>query len=187
MNGSEGEQVTDHPIIFSAEMARAVQSRRKTETRRLVKKSDPYHNWKVGDRLWLRETWGRLDDQVCPGQVRPGHEGHLVFSAEHDTVSAEHDTDREQLRDQRWRSPLLLRKTNARIWMEITHRRIESLREITLTGIVREGWPGSDNPMQAAWWFQELWDRLHGDKPYRFQDNPNVWVIGFRKIEPPAR
>lgn len=56
--------MTEHPIIFSDEMIRAILSDTKTQTRRVIKPQ--FTTWiqcpygKPGDFLWVREAWNYI-------------------------------------------------------------------------------------------------------------------------------
>jgi hypothetical protein len=51
--------MTEHPLIFSAPMIRAILEGRKSVTRRLA----DYSKWKKGDRVWVRESvWLRKSE-----------------------------------------------------------------------------------------------------------------------------
>lgn len=64
--------MTEHPIIFSTPMVRAILDGRKTQTRRVARNQpspgnylDPCPYGVPGDRLWVRETWAGNRPRVC--------------------------------------------------------------------------------------------------------------------------
>ncbi len=104
----------ERPILFSGEMVRAILGGRKTQTRRVIKNSwdmaadgydkleDGWRAWydpgagvlsshdivcpygSPGDRLWVRETWARVNSGAGPGWaykadshfIQPDFDGH---------------------------------------------------------------------------------------------------------------
>ena len=185
----------ERPIIFSAPMVRAIWEGRKTMTRRVVKPqveyfinrimgnpnpvsgnfyvgvSDGKDYWikcpygKPGDRLWVRETWNQF--------------GGLPYYRA--------DEPKPFLYSTLWRPSIHMPRAASRILLEITDVRVERLKEITVADCFCEGlWIENDGSAKAyysAWnEFRRLWKSTHG--PESWAQNPWVWVITFKKIEP---
>jgi hypothetical protein len=178
----------------------------------------PFHEWilahcphgKVGDRLWVRETWCR----DAWGKV-----WHRASCEPGNTPTAG------------WSSPIHMPRAASRLTLEITSVRVEKLNEITEEDAVAEGcvasnlfsetwWQGyrrwdEDDPdselhhteatgdeppdwmiepkrmkprpdldTTARQWFAIGWNRLNASRGYSFESNPFVWVIGLRRLEP---
>ena len=80
--------------------------------------------------------------------------------------------------------------------IRITKIRRERLQHIDINGVLAEGisleeiknWQGKDHPESfmhfspAQRAFQGLWDSIYR-KPYRWKDNPDVWVLEFELAE----
>jgi len=64
--------------------------------------------------------------------------------------------------------------------IEITKIRRERLQKIEPHEFKLEGMPTAA-PAEVLW-FIGLWDGMHR-KPYRWEDNPEVWVLDFKCIE----
>ena len=215
------------PILFNTEMVRAILDGRKTVTRRIIKpqpKSEVvFHlgNWqetkmcanglrvltppfKVGDILYVRETWGQTAD--LPG------------ISEEETVYAADFSDRElaHLKDKhfRWRPSIHMPKELARLYLKVTAVRAERLNKLNTEELIREGikpealkahgcecaWKHDgcrDEPcanrdayeyFTYAYPFSELWDstipKVDLDR-YGWDANPWVWVIQFEVCEKP--
>jgi hypothetical protein len=205
----------EHPILFNAEMVRAILDGRKTQTRRLVKPqplwvadpsvpfstpdADPRGIIKspfgtIGDRLWVRETWGLMSyhdpTYWCGGSIEgvPESDLRLEFLVEHQAnwkISNESAYWRPSIHMPRWAS---------RIDLEITAVRVERVQDITEEDAIKEGcemngnipklqphdvvgWVGWDS---ATEWFSEIWDSIYGN----WDANPWVWVYEFRRVKP---
>lgn len=144
---------------------------------------------KVGDRLWVRETW-------CKGRI--------------DEIDAEHPLDRSLYIEQTstddgllykadclndgidiseavWRPSIHMPRSVCRIILEITSVRVERLHNISdadckAEGIVpyKDGWTngiiGPFSTPQLA--FCDLWDETGG----KSVTNPWVWVVEFKVL-----
>lgn len=206
--------VQERPIIFSGDMVKAVLEGRKTQTRRVMKPQpsavDDAGRWYrmpgggeslhsgydcpyglPGTRLWVRETWcGSVTTEVFPvaGQRR----SIVAYRA-----NCEGDEEAPVVGDC-WRSPIHMPRWASRITLEVVSVRAERLQDITEADAVAEGcaaeWhknrstpdgPGELDGCSAVDDFAALWDSINGRKPGRsWADNPFVWVVAFRRIEP---
>jgi hypothetical protein len=210
----------ERPILFSGPMVRAIIDGRKTMTRRVAKTDgldlvgscgnsatgDVFlvgRDWVgntvpvkcpyglVGDRLWVRETWGN------GWTSKPVETDALCYKA-------------TPLKDQgfkichRWRPSIHMPRWASRITLEITAVRVERLQDITEEDAQKEGvesvlyceerfWRAyGHNPLpgggeltatrDAKRSFQTLWSSING--PDSWASNPWVWVIEFRRVQP---
>ncbi len=146
----------------------------------------------VGDLIWVRETWAELTDVAGDSQI--------VFKAEGGWDGMV----------KKWKPGIHLEKRYARLWMEVTGIQIERLRDIEEVEAISEGvniflpegkynpelyecyqcdkgHVGSDNLCDDGFFedplksFESLWKSIHGKKSW--EENPWVWVIGFRKMK----
>jgi hypothetical protein len=229
----------ERPILMCAEMVRATLEGRKTQTRRtrgleeinknpdewilsIVNKffvfirngktisfSCPYGQ--VGDRLWVRETYGL----TVKGWSGYYYKADSTNSGIYTRI--------------KWRSPMHMPRLASRITLEITALRVERLQEISEADAIKEGieflftqgecnttvgikgtqqkehgyrnylWHGNhDAPTKLIeeWEYQysscdlgkdsfsSLWHLLNAKRGYGWDKNPWVWVIEFRKIKP---
>jgi hypothetical protein len=199
----------ERPILFSAPMVRAILDGTKTQTRRalapdlfissggavvrmasvgpattgIAEAHCPY--WRTpGDRLWVRETWARDDEDGC-----------VMYRADvgRDANAEAWEQGRlEGVPRYRWRPSIFMPRWASRITLEVTGVRVEWLRDISRGDAMAEGCPfpnmaKGEDPRQ---WYADLWNQING--PGAWDDNPHVWVIEFRRlqnveVERPAR
>ncbi|ODQ06478.1 MULTISPECIES: hypothetical protein [unclassified Shigella] len=217
-------------IIFNAEMVRAILDGRKTQTRRIVKNvmpdngiwlkkptktrsgttthvlDAPKHNLcplgKIGDRVWVRETWSVVshefdDDGLMIDYVpdRPtkvvrempyGHgyyTGHVIYSADGDFTWGDDDgcIDGRSC----WKPSIHMPRWASRITLEIIDVRVERLKDAGDTEFKSEGYPLerelTGGSMDPFCWFRNLWDSVSPTN-FKYEDNPWVWVIEFKRI-----
>ncbi len=204
-------------IIFNTEMVRAILDGRKTQTRRIVKNVIPGNClWlkkptktrsgttthvldapkyslcplgKVGDRLWVRETWqGPLLDYEGANRFYEAPEQfqiakNCVYKADATVVPEYYDAD-DNLR-QGWKSSTQMPRWASRIILEITDIRVERLQAASDEDFKAEGYPLdrelTGGSTDAFCWFRHLWDSV--SKPdCNFESNPWVWVIEFKRV-----
>lgn len=192
----------ERPILFSAPMVRALLAGTKTQTRRVVKpqpmmvtnhrlaiwdgpsaalqqqrermgRGCPYGQ--PGDRLWVRETWARDDE-----------DGALFYRADVGLGGDADDWERNRLDGvprYRWRPSIHMHRRASRITLEITGVRAERLQDISEADAIAEGVKNSlhlPGGRFAKENFAHLWWTINGDGSW--EANPWVWVIEFKRV-----
>lgn len=182
------------PIVFNAQMVRAILEGRKTVTRRVVKFPRGWNPKftgyipdgavlygsnnipaakapvQVGDVLWVRETWSRMET------------GQYLYKADNE----------KPISYLGWRPSIHMPREAARIFLRVTDVRVERLQDITPYQIDAEGckeWAYSATTGEllpsGPSWFKIAWDNTVKAKnmsTYSWDANPWVWVIEFERI-----
>ena len=194
------------PILFNADMVRAILDGRKTETRRVLKQPFEIHPngyitkprgnerlcpyeppYQPGDTLYVRETF--TDHWVPDEEDKPQLE--YCYKADGIDIKAECLPGENN----RWYPSIHMPKEAARIWLKVTDVRVERLQEITVQEIQREGLLPDGYISQYATLtedlfskFKTLWNstikKTDSDR-YGWNANPWVWVIEFERCEKP--
>jgi hypothetical protein len=176
----------ERPIIFTTESVRAILSGKKTQTRRVIK-PQPIHwydgegtyvcdtvgkcylcpddNGNIpispfgvpGDRLWVREGWSYIPYDLA-----------LTIMYKADYLDDDFIT---------WRSPLYMKRQYSRLLLEVTAVRVERLRDMPPHDAIAEGYDSEVS-------FSIAWNEINSKRGFAWADNPYVWVVEFKKIEP---
>ena len=122
-----------------------------------------------GDRLWVRETFARID-----GQTRPWIETDYKATYTHgdrlgDTLGIK----------KRWTPSIHMPRHASRITLEVTGVRVERLQDISEADAIAEG-VYTDPACPAYDAYTQLWDEINGLGSW--EANPWVWVVGFHRI-----
>ena len=141
-----------------------------------------YAPYKIGDILWVRETWCGATD----GTFR---------------YKAGINDDTERIRKSfgiKWHPSIHMPKEAARIFLRVTDVRVEKLQDITEKQAKAEGCidfnEKSGNSkfdyviefdLTARDAFAELWDSTVKEDWQKFASSPWVWVIEFERCERP--
>ena len=200
----------ERPVLFNAEMVKAILSGRKTQTRRIIK--FPLRDVNMGCELAGNELAGEVaagDYRNCPlGQ--PGDQlwvREAIFPAPLELQSIPpRETlwniayrDGKQLEKlapaaynptiynyERWTPSIHMPRWASRIDLLITGVRVERLNSLTNADAKAEGYPAEreiDGGATDPWlWFRDLWDGIYPDNS--FKANPWVWVIEFERVAP---
>ena len=133
---------------------------------------------KVGDRLWVRETFGYNPDF-------PGMLGHCCYRAdpghEHDGIT--------------WKPSIHMPRGASRITLEITGVSVERLQDVNGNDAIAEGlvdlgidgarwhWERYAKQGYFAPWraFKALWESINDEGSW--DANPWVWAISFKRID----
>lgn len=149
----------ERPIIFNADMVRAILDGRKTQTRRPVKPiKHPFGHWLSVDdvagemiggtgavscpfglkrqRLWVRETWNHANYPGCNYEAGTP----VFYRADYlnDPWGADWERNPEGMR-RKWRPSIHMPRTASRINLEITEVRVERLQDISGNDAIAEG------------------------------------------------
>ena len=137
--------------------------------------------YRIGDTLYVRETWARIDEDVDPIWFEEPallHRGQIIYRAEYPYFP-----------ECRWRPSIHMPREAARIFLRVTDVRVERLQEMTIEDSLREGVKLSikgciagESPLTP---FALVWDSTikKADRPLcGWEANPWVWVITFERI-----
>lgn len=182
--------MADKPIIFSAPMVRALLDRRKTQTRRIIKRTDLMEcdgvemrpipiGYATGNRLWVREAFWLCEE--C---------GHRNMCADGANYSGFPDrgccVSCDALLPRAKTSPIHMPRLASRLTLIVTDVRVQRLQEISEADAVAEGidrhgdrfsgyGKASDQWMGAIDSFASLWNSIHGPEAW----DANPWVVAL--------
>ncbi len=192
----------EHPILFNAEMVRAILDGRKTQTRRCVKNPEimdglmlegeegewcPYG--KPGDRLWVRETWTKNYRPTLRGERFLRHDPRdgcgIIYRADGIRIDREYG--------EKWKPSIFMPRWASRILLEVTDVRVERVQEIREKDSFAEGChpdrmhygPCNNDhcPCTCRGAFARLWDSINAKRGFGWESDPWVWVVSFRRVE----
>lgn len=216
------------PILFNTDMVRAILDGRKTVTRRVIKGQDKntmyagsclfgaglFDNkthqrviespYKVGDVLYVRETWQSWSCAECDWECVPDNGNGCCTMPKYLYRASDEETDKG------WRPSIHMPKEAARIFLKVTSIKAAQLRDMKLEDFLKEGisvnaeklktmhsvtsTPDEQEKakvlacMEATNKFKDLWNSTAGKpfSPERYANNwygnPYVWVIEFEVI-----
>jgi len=171
----------EKPILFRADMVRAITDGRKTQTRRIAKTDTPPYT--AGDVLYVRETWAQAPN------------GDYLYKA-HPMYREMNDADFPFA----WKPSIHMPKDAARIFLEVTSIRKERLQDITEVDAIAEGaepcspfdlhqmplslvtcLPNGNKVIKktARIGFYKTWQEINRGAN-DWDSNPYVWVIAFK-------
>lgn len=155
----------------------------------------------VGDRLWVRETWG-----LCAyGDPTDFYLGSVVTEGKGflDRYGIEYRADWGTNQESAfWRPSILMPRWASRLTLEVTGIRPERITSIPQSDALAEGIeyrraggmsPGgsgtyhvgeehhASTPKEA---FAALWDSIYGKTPLAWQHNPWTWATTFKVVAP---
>jgi hypothetical protein len=142
-------------------MVRALMDGRKTQTRRLLNRRNPYV---VGDRLWVREQWQTWPeyDKYAPHQLNEGWKPEeILYTA---------DRPDGPLWDARLRSAMHMPRKLSRLTLRVAMVRAERLQVISPLDARAEGARDIRD-------FADLWNSIHGTCAW--DENPLVCALTF--------
>jgi hypothetical protein len=186
--------MTDRPILFSAEMVRAILDGRKTQTRRAIKPVPTFNGggaifdggdgqedfvepyWvfpktckygQPGDFLWVRETWTQYPIELNPEPCDAWYKA----------------TSNGPPPPFKWRPSIHMPRWASRITLEVKGVRVERLQDISEDDAKAEGCEA--RPFPGPWWqgYRDLGDGelIHQQA---VGDTAPDWMIEPKKMPP---
>lgn len=172
----------EHPLLFTTEMVRAILDGRKTQTRRVP--VERYRNWKVGDTIWVRESF-QIEQYTFRRNCVGGK--YLADNKEFwtEVYQREYDLIKNRKFPLRATSGRFMYKSLARIFLEITGLRDERVQSISKEDADAEGVVVRN--IGETYWraFHTLWDSINSQRHngiYAWDKNPINKVIEFKRL-----
>ncbi|RKG33755.1 hypothetical protein [Acinetobacter tianfuensis] len=128
---------------------------------------------KIGDRLWVRETFRLFDSDECPHSDFPcgcPSWGTPLYRASHDCLDGG-----------KWTPSIHMPRWVSRILLEITNVHVEQLQDISESDCLKEGVGSPILRDCKKPKFMQLWESINGTGSWN--KNPWVWVVEFKIIQ----
>lgn len=202
---------TEHPILFRAEMVRAILEGRKTQTRRILVPQptdlpagaycDPYNKnpehftfW-TADHKMILGPGGNIKGTAhwrCPHGI-PGHtlwvKETYLKRLNGEGIIYRADLDPVEAAGVgamygNWKPSIFMPRWASRINLKIESIRVERVRDITEEDAIAEGvltLGGLMLPESPVKKFERLWDTMRAGTEFAWACNPWNWVITFPK------
>lgn len=197
------------PILYSTPMVQALQAKRKTMTRRIVKypcKSKTHHvgiesgeppvsfcpYGEIGDVLWVRESYCYVGLDHAHDLLEGARDNNQnVYKA---SIHEDWIVYAKKKYGYKWKPAIHMPKEACRMWLEITNIRVERLQDIGELDAVKEGISNNETKYfdylrkdflneTAYHSFFTLWQSINGADSWN--KNPWVWVIEFKQVDRP--
>ncbi|QXO41662.1 hypothetical protein JA116_13420 [Morganella morganii] len=135
---------------------------------------------KVGDRLWVRETFGLRVVRDAAGGT-----GEFITYRASKPDAVYCTCASGSVIPMKWKSPAQMPRRSSRILLEITGVRVERLQDISQEDAQAEGFEGYDDDVSGGMSpyseFSQAWTDIYGKDSWR--ENAWVWVIEFKQIQ----
>ena len=177
--------MADRPILFSGPMVRSLLDGRKTQTRRVLKVRRGLHPpcaddtadvllplaaYRVGDRLWVRETW---ENSI-------GSPDEVSYRA----TAVDDGWRPEEVGEHKWRPSIFMPRWASRLTLTVTRVRVQRLQDISPADAIAEGIAPTatihtidcDTP-NPCYDYRSLWDSLNAKRGFGWETNP--WVVAL--------
>ena len=177
---------------------RFVDRKEKSNDRQILDIECPYGQ--VGDRLWVRETWGNAYLKDAMEYTNALYQTEHTGSAFDNVVIYKEALSKLApfFNAVSWKPSIHMFRKYSRINLEITAVRVERVQDITNSDAVQEGVtrqlasalgrsvsPSEEefNFTQARRTFHDLWDSINAKRGYGWEVNPFVWCLSFKVIK----
>lgn len=138
----------------------------------------PFHEFNVGDRLWVRETWQIIGD---PASL-PCQRHNLIYKADYPNCVDKHYDTIPDISEVKFKPSIHMPRWASRILLEITNIRVERLQNISEEDATAEGMVADDDYC-AEQYYSIYWNKKHGWKEKGWNANQWVWVVEFKVIQ----
>jgi len=202
----KGGEMTEKPILFTAEMVRAILRDEKTQTRRVMKlgseakkafdKTPPTRREGAttyelidGENCWMCfGPYGKPGDHLwvretwgvapCFDNFKPSQ---IPLGSER---HVDYRADLERFRGvhvAKWHPSIFMPRKFSRILLRVKDVRVERVQNISEGDARAEGCNSNDKLPTARAEFELLWNSINGKRGFGWDENPWVWVVEFER------
>lgn len=145
----------------------------------------PFHEFNVGDRLWVRETYAFVPFTA----YRASNVQQIINPNDYETASIFKAGFELSQGGIKWKPSIHMPRWASRVLLEITNIRVERLNAISPEDAKAEGFDYSTHPsaiqmgyaIGAKTNFRFAWEQIYGQNEWN--KNPWVWVVEFKVIQ----